>query len=362
MNEKYEIEVWSKAGQPMGNISKLCSEFSYKRTRNDKDEIKFTINLTKLDEYTKKIGYSDSLNFLDILKNDIRVKRYGKYKAAGNVVKFKYKTQQTSVFMEVEVDGYLNFYRTQFATFNYTNTNMEDIMWGVIAQCNTKNGGDYGIRRGTHTGASFKHNANDKEKEVKSFLQQKSAFANSCDFEFTPDKLFNTYEMQGVYRPNVRLVYPGNINGFDGFERDGRDVTNFLYAKGSGNGDDAIQLTAEDATSQNEVYRREAMASWNSVTQLLTLQDHAEAYIAESREVLELPTVTLKPGSIDLDVINIGDSISLEFKEPNALTHINGIYRIESIDVNVTQNGTENVTIQFDNLDIDSIISKQETE
>ena len=45
-----------------------------------------------------------------------------------------------------------------------------------------------------------------------------------------------------------------------------------------------------------------------------------------------------------------------------SLSHINGNYRIQKLDVTVDDNDSETVSISFDDIDIDDIISKQETE
>lgn len=42
------------------------------------------------------------------------------------------------------------------------------------------------------------------------------------------------------------------------------------------------------------------------------------------------------------------------------LEHINGFYRIESIEVDVDNNGAETVNLTFDDIDVDEIIAIQD--
>ena len=181
------------------------------------------------------------------------------------------------------------------------------------------------------------------------------------DFDFSPDKKFNTYAAKGAYRPDVRLTYPGNIQEFS-FNRTVEKVANYIYGIGSGNGDDAVQSTAEDTTSENYIYRREKVMTWNSVVEQDTLDEHTNASLHYYKDIIELPSVTLKDNTLDLSQVDVGDTISLELLSNISLRHVNGFYRIEKIDCTVDENDSEKVQLTFDNLDIDEIIEEQESD
>ena len=359
---KYDIEIWSKDGRPMGNIRPICSNLRWQKTRNEAEQVEFTLNLTKYEEYVKAMGFGDNpYDFMEVGRNDVRIKRNGRYLVGANIIKFGFNAQDPSITMTVSATGYLNYYKNRFCDINYTNTPQHQILWGVINQCNQEVGGDYGIRQGTHKGAVVVRDRNQVRKEVKSFFQQMSQVIGGCDFEFTPDKKLNTYEAIGTYRPEIVLRYPDNIAGFS-FERSVDNVSNFVYAIGSGNGEDAVQTTTSDTDSANYLYRRERIVSYNSVTDETTLAQNAAAVLHYSKEILELPTITVPDGVLDLSTLSVGDSITLEMLGNVSLNHINGIYRIESIAVNVDDNDAETVTLTFDDLDIQSIIDAQESE
>lgn len=357
---KYEVEVFSKDGRPLGDIFHLCSGFKWSKTRNDADMCSFEIDLTKYEQYIQMIGFGDNPHaFMDVGKTDIRIKRNGLYLVGANVIKFGYQGSGESVKMSVSASGYLNYYKKRYADIAYTNTPQQDIMWGVIDACNQEFGGDYGVRRGIHIGSTVRRDRNQLRKEVKSFLQQISEVSGGCDFEITPDKKFNTYEAQGVHRPDTRFEYPGNIAGFS-FERSVDNVANFVYGIGSGNGEDAIQVTAEDTDSESAIYRREMIATYNSVTEIDTLQQNANAVLHYAKDPIELPNITIENGDIDLNTVGIGDTVYVKLAGNKSIANIDGFYRIESLSVSVDDNGWETVDITFDDIDISEIISKQE--
>lgn len=357
---KYEVEVWSKDNKPIGDIFHLCENMRWSKTRNDADMLSFDVDLTRYEEYIKAMGFGDNpKSFMEVGRNDIRVKRNGRYIIGTNIIKFGYKGSSSAVKMSVNASGYLNYYKKRYVTMNYSGKPQQDIMWGVIDMCNKMAGGDYGVRRGRHTGATVLRDRNQERKEVKSFLQQLSQVSKGCDFEITPDKLFNTYEAQGYYRPDMRLEYPGDIASFS-FDRSVENVANVVYGIGSGNGEDAVQTKVEDATSQQAIYRREMIASYNSVTELSTLTQNATAVLHYSKDPIELPSITVENGALDLSDVGVGDTIYIKLNGNKSLQHIDGYYRIESISVSVDSNGWESVELTFDDIDINDIISKQE--
>lgn len=360
--DSYRIEVWDKSGIVLGDIRQLCSNLKWSKQRNEADTLSFDLDLTKYEQYLELINLQDNpYSFLEAGRTDLRLRRGAQYMVGTNANKFAFTTADPSVKMSVNATGYLNYYKQRFLNINYTNTPQHEILWGVIDQCNQKPNGDYGIRQGTHRGAVVNRDRNQVRKEVKSFFQQMSNVINGCDFEFTPDKLLNTYEAIGTYRKDIVLSFPGNIDSF-AFNRSTDSVANYIFGVGSGNGEDAIQAFAGDSDSQDYLYLREKVASWNSVIQQATLQQNTDALLHFAKDILELPTVTLHSGEIDLSTVSVGDTIKVDFSKCmySSLKHITGDYRIEKIDVQVDDNDNEIITLTFDDLDIDAIISKQD--
>ena len=358
----YELEVWDKSGQILGDIRMLCTDLEWHKELNGSEILEFNIDLNRFEAYLKSIGVKYSpYEFLECGRTDIRVKRNGVYIFGTNVYQLNYRYDEPTTIMGVKCVGYLNFYKTQFITASFTDTPQEDILWNIIDQCNQKQGGDYGIRKGTHTGVSILRNRNYERKEVALAIQQMSQVINGCDFAFTPDKLFNTYDKKGAYRPDVVLRFgqDGNITGFN-FNRSIAKVANFIYGLGSGNGEDVILSTAEDANSEDYLYRREKIIMWNSVKIQETLDEHTDSALHQLSSVIELPSITVRDGAVDLSTLDVGDTVAIDLNVNFSLEHIDGEYRIQTIDCYIDDNDCESTTIGFDDLDIDQIIAVQE--
>lgn len=357
---QYKVVVFSKDGLAMGNIYSLCENFSWSKTRNDAESISFDLNLDRYEEYITAIGFGDNPhNFLETGRNDIRIMRNGQWLLGANVIKFGYAGGDKGVTMKVSASGYLNYYKRRYLDIDFDDTPQEQILRQVINQANAKYGGDYGIRYGIHKGASVLRDRHQKRKEIKSFFQQMSQVLNGPDFEFTHDKLLNTFAAIGTYRPDIRLTYPGNIAGW-AFDRTVESVSNYIYGIGSGNGDDAVQAETEDTDSENYLYRREQIITYNSVTDEATLQQNIDAAKHYAANPIELPTITIEDGTLDLSTVGIGDTLPIEMRGNKSLAHINGFYRIESISCSVDKNGAETVDLTFDDIDINDIIALQD--
>ena len=357
---KYKVVVFSKDGRPMGNIFALCENFRWSKTRNQAEQVSFDLKLDRYEEYITALGFGNNPNnFMETGRNDIRIMRNGRWLLGANIVRFNYAGSDKGVIMKVTATGYLNYYKKRYVDIDYDDTPQELILWGVIDACNQVSGGDYGIRQGEHHGDTVIRDRHQVRKEVKSFFEQMSQVLGGPDFEFTHDKKLNTYQAIGAYRPDTRLTYPGNIAGWN-FDRSVDNVANFIYGLGSGNGEDAIQATAEDTASQDYLYRREQIVTYNSVVDPGTLQQNVDAIKHYTAYPIELPTITVEDGVLDYSVVGIGDTIPVEMRGSKLLEHIKGFYRIESIDVAVDSNGAETGDITFDDIDIDEIIAIQD--
>ena len=358
--ERYEIEVWNKNGVLLGNIRHLAQNLKWAKQRNSHETVEFDMDLAKYEDYISQIGVaSNPYDFMEVLSTDIRIKREGVYLIGANVIKFGYSPSDPSVTMHVSCTGYLNYFKDQYLDISYSNTPQGDILWGVINQAQTKTGANFGITKGSHTSTNINRDRNFIRKNVKDFLQQMTNVIGGCDFEFTPDKKFNTYDTIGSYRPDIRLVYPENVDSFS-FERRGDVLHNYIYGLGSGNGDDAVQVISQDTFSMADYYRREKIVTFNSVQNESTLQENTDGVLEMSKGVRELPTFTVHDGVLDLNDVKIGDTIYAELRNFKSLEHIKGFYRIEKIDCSVDENDAETVTLTFDDLDIDDIIESQE--
>lgn len=356
---RYEIEVWSKNGVLLGDIRHLCSSLKWTMQRNAHETLEFEMDLYEYEQYIEKIGViANPFSFMDILSTDIRVKREGKYLFGANIIKFGYSPDGASVKLTVSCTGYLNYLKDQYLTIDYDNAWQGDILWGVIEQVQAKTGSNFGIKKG-NVAQGMKRDRHFTKKNVKDFIQQMTNVIKGPDIKFDADKTFHSYEALGNYRPDIRLVYPENVDSFT-FERRGDVLFNYIQGFGSGNGDDAVQASSQDYHSMQQFYRREKVVTYNSVERLSTLQENVNGVLQATKDPRELPSFTVHDGILDLNDVGVGDTVYAELGGFKSLSHIKGYYRIEKIECSVDNNDAETVDITFDDINIDNIVAQQE--
>ena len=356
---EYKIEVYSKNGKCLGDIRHLAQGLKWTEQRNAAETVSFRMDLARYEEYVKKTGMRP-YDFMDAGTTDIRVVRNGKDRVGAHLIKTVFSPNDPSVDIELSFTGYLNYFKDAYVDADYDKTGQGDIAWGVINQYQGKQDGDFGIRRGRFTSLGKNpRQRHQKRANVKDFLVRLSNVIDGPDFQFTPDKKFNTFDAMGSYRPDIRLSYPGNVASF-GFERSVDSLANYVIGIGSGNGDDAPSTYATDPYSRKALYRREKIVTFSSVVRETTLQENTNGVLELLKDVRELPSFTLSDGVLDLNGVGLGDTIYIEMNGYIMFEHIRGFYRIEKIEVDVDENDAEEVTLTFDNLSVDDIIAQQE--
>lgn len=356
---EYKIEVYSKNGKCLGDIRHLVQGLKWTEQRNAAETVSFRMDLARYEEYVKKTGMRP-YDFMDAGTTDIRVVRNGKDRVGAHLIKTVFSPNDPSVDIELSFTGYLNYFKDAYVDADYDKTGQGDIAWGVINQYQGKQDGDFGIRRGRFTSLGKNpRQRHQKRANVKDFLVRLSNVIDGPDFQFTPDKKFNTFDAMGSYRPDIRLSYPGNVASF-GFERSVDSLANYVIGIGSGNGDDAPSTYATDPYSRKALYRREKIVTFSSVVRETTLQENTNGVLELLKDVRELPSFTLSDGVLDLNDVGLGDTIYIEMNGYIMFEHIRGFYRIEKIEVDVDENDAEEVTLTFDNLSVDDIIAQQE--
>lgn len=356
---EYKIEVYSKNGKCLGDIRHLAQGLKWTEQRNAAETVSFRMDLARYEEYVKKTGMRP-YDFMDAGTTDIRVVRNGKDRVGAHLIKTVFSPNDPSVDIELSFTGYLNYFKDAYVDADYDKTGQGDIAWGLINQYQGKQDGDFGIRRGRFTSLGKNpRQRHQKRANVKDFLVRLSNVIDGPDFQFTPDKKFNTFDAMGSYRPDIRLSYPGNVASF-GFERSVDSLANYVIGIGSGNGDDAPSTYATDPYSRKALYRREKIVTFSSVVRETTLQENTNGVLELLKDVRELPSFTLSDGVLDLNDVGLGDTIYIEMNGYIMFEHIRGFYRIEKIEVDVDENDAEEVTLTFDNLSVDDIIAQQE--
>lgn len=354
----YKIEVWNKSGICLGDIRHLAHDLKWSEQRNAPEGMSFTMDVIEYEQYLDSINMTP-YDFMDAGTTDIRLVRDGVERIGVHLIDFDNDTDDPSVKVIVSLDGYLNYFKDAYVDASYDNIDQGDILWGVINQQQSKPYGNFGITKGSNVSRGQKRDRHQTRAQVKDFIVRMTNVINGPDIQFTPNKEFHSYDAIGSYRPDIRLIYPDNVQSFK-VKRSVSPVANFIYALGSGNGDDAIAATSQDTASMANRYRREKVVTFNSVEDSTTLQQNADGVKEATKEIYEIPVFTLRDGILNVNDVRAGDTVYGQITGRKMYEHIFGSYRIERLEVDVDDNDSETVRVFFDDINIDSIIEQQE--
>lgn len=355
---KYEIELWSKNGVLLADVSKLVRNFSFSLERNEAEQVEIQLDLNSYEDLCADIGASPT-SILSPYQTDIKVKRNGEYLFGAHVGQVETVLGETSASISIRAFGYLNLLIDRYITASYTQNDAVDIAWDLIALTQAQTNGDLGISMGTMVETVARDRTYVRQNVKEAIVNLTKLVNGNFDFEFTADRVFNTYTAIGSNRSaDLEFIYPGNIKQV-GVPRDGLSLFNKIYGLGSGFGADQLTSTQSDNDSQLNYGVHEKIQTFNSVVEQDTLDQNTAGFLNLKKNILEIPQMTVNGEDFSLNQFGIGDSVTVRIEQHPFLATIDGVYRIERIDVNVDENEAEDIRLYFDNLNIDEVIEEQ---
>lgn len=347
----YTIELWDINGQMVMDVSAIASNRGYSLKLNDVENISFDLDLVQFERLCQKIN-TPPRTVLFPARTEVRIRRNGQYVVGGQVVKITPTINENGSSIAVQADGYLNYFLQRFIKKTWTNTDRSQIAWNAISTTQGQANGSFGITQGVLATTMNSDRIADYD-EIKDIITDFTWHAGASptanyDFEFTPEKVFNTYNRKGSDKPEIMLVYPQNIKSLSDVI-DGSTVANKIIGIGSGMGDERIETIKTDVPSQIDYRVREKKQVFNSASVMATLENNTKGVLDLYRQTLEIPEVQLEPGAIDLNTVQTGDSVYVRVEGIDYLNNIDGMFRINSIDVKIDENDSEDVAIKFYN-------------
>ena len=170
---------------------------------------------------------------------------------------------------------------------------------------------------------------------------------DNFDFDFSYDRKFNVYEKKGHDRTNLEISYPGNIHSMS-VARSAASLYNKITNIGSGVGDERMQVVVENIDSQQKYGTRELVATNSNVSLEETLIGQAVGALYDSKDPTDLPTITIKDGSINPFNLQVGDTICPIVESDDYLNTIEGIYRVAKISLSVEEDGIEGMKLTLE--------------
>lgn len=355
----YEVEFWSRQGVLIADVSVLIKGMSFTLGRNESEELQLTLDLNAFEDLAYKLGTLPMV-MLNPYRTNIRVKRRGQYLFGAYVGEVNTNLDENEQTIEVRAMGYLDLLASRYITKEYIQQYETDIIWDMIQTTQAQTNGGMGITLGQQSVQLVKRDRTYERNNIKDATQNLTKLiTGSFDFEFTHDKKFNTYAMIGSDRTReVEFIYPGNILNVR-IPRSGLKLFNKVYGIGAGFGDDQINSTQIDNTSQLNYGVHEEVRTWNSVLLKETLDENVAGRLQNVSDMLEIPQMTVSGRDFDLNTYGIGDRVTVRVEGHQFLNTINGVYRIERIGVSVDENQEEMITVYFDDNDLDGVVEDE---
>lgn len=358
----YEIELWSQSSSRIADISTLCFNRKYTLQRNDAEQLTFDINLFAFENYClKNLGGADPKVLIQPYVTDVKVKRAGQYLFGAQVVDVSFdlaadysrageggggaQANSSDYRVTVTCTGYLNLFKDRYITRNYVGMERTSIATDMLTTTQAQTNGSVGVtNNSTQYATGLVADRTYQRDNIKLKLQELAALSDSpFDFAFSYNKVFSTYQKLGARRQDISFIYGGPLSNVMGFtmDRSALNLYNKVYGIGSGFGTDQLISTQADTTSEINYYIREKIEQYNSVVLQATLDSNTITAVALAKDLLELPKITINGNQLPSTFLSIGDRIPLKVNNHTWLSNINGLFRIEQMDVTIDENDFE---------------------
>lgn len=168
------------------------------------------------------------------------------------------------------------------------------------------------------------------------------------EFDVDPLKVFSLwYPQRGTERDDIIVEYGKNFTKYTR-QGDASDMANEIIIYGAGSGVTQAQETVDDTGLQPQYGIRQATLAANSISDTTLLISIAQQYLNLIGQPYNTFTIDLHQGSDPaLGTYGIGDSIRLIVKK--GLTQIDDFFRVYEIDVALTDDDDEDVTLTLSN-------------
>lgn len=356
-----EIELWSRDGTRLADISHLCQNVWYSEERNEAEALQFSLNLDALESYLiNEAGLDPVSNFREG-QTEIKVKENGEYAFGAQLyyVPINLNTDGSAT-IAVQATGYLNFFKDRYPNPNVKFTNREavEIFYDLVDQAQSVTNGNYGIitrPAGYYvTGKNRDRSYEPYTSSTKLNMQRLTALQDGrFDFRILHDKNLMTYPQIGSPRTDFKVDF--DRKNFRSslvsavLNRGANNLYNRVIGLGSGFGTDQLIYEANDLYSQIEFGLRELPVQFNEVSTQSVLVENAAARLEQVKRLLRMPQVTLSGANLPAQRVEVGDIIPVRMTGRRLLEDLTGYYRIERKEVSYDENFfIEAMTLYFE--------------
>lgn len=339
MNSLYDFVIVTKDGAVVNRLTGV-TERAFSVYLNKAGDAKFVLQPT---------DPTVSGNDLLLGNKDLRIYRGGTLVWGGELVYVRTDLSTDSERLEVSAKGYLDLLSkrvigTAADPVSYADQDLAGIARDLVA---TYAGDWFAI--GTEPTSRTADRTDMQYKNLKEAIDElgNDHIEDGIDYEITADKVFNTYYPQKG-RQLAEVVFEWGVNiDYVFVIDDATQMANEAIVLGAGDGTAMVTATRDSVASVQDVYGlRQAVLSYKDVTEQATLESHGDAELAAYQFPTRIVGVRTK-GNLDpaFGSYSVGDFVRV--KIDRGLIQLDGYYRIYGIDVQITDNDEETITLTF---------------
>lgn len=346
---EYTVELWDINGVMVMDVSAIiATQLRIELHLNDIESIDFSIDLVQFEQLCASIGVNPR-TILEPYRTDVRIRRNGEYLCGAQIVRAtaNFNTTETNK-ISIQCTGYLNYFKDRFITASYSAMTYAQIARQMITDTQAQTNGDFGVILGVDQASPYQQADRVRNYDLQNIkdgiINLTKLEDDNFDFQFTAGKVFNIYSRLGSDRPEVEFVYPQNIASMS-VKRDASTLANKIIGLGSGIGEERLESIAIGLNSAIAYRIRERTELFSSVINQTELDSNTYGKLSEYQYIYEVPALTIVPNEIDLNSVGIGDAVTIRVDGSTFIDNLNGMYRIQSMTITVSNSGEESVSL-----------------
>jgi tail protein (putative endopeptidase) len=353
---KYSFFVYIN-GQLEADLAGIADDRTFTQTRNDADQISFSLNNDKLNDYCKKLNINPA-SLLQAGRTEIRVVRNDIPLVAGELGPWSGQVASPRK-INLQCYGWLDLFKQRLTTSSFSSTSGLSIAQNLINTTLALPYGSAGNFSGLTvgnvpspdqttiygTGSPLTYN----QQTIYTALTNLANDINGFDIEVTWDKKINFYWPHiGATRNDILFTYPGNITDYQP-SIDPTGMYNEILATGSGSGSGQLQVTLDNAASQQIYGLRQNALDDPNITDINLLENLAQAQLNIYSQPLLIQTVVFdgsgRTSAPEVGSFHVGDLVKVFITNDGLYPAVNTYYMIDQIQVTINPDDTETVTI-----------------
>lgn len=347
---KYVIELWSRSGTRICEITHLVRNLFWSEERNEAEVLQFSMDLDAFEDYMDNHVKADVLSNFREGQTEIKIRENGEY-LFGTQLYYAPITfsQNGELTIAVTAQGYLNFFNSRYPdpTISYSGEESVEIFYDLVRQAQLVANGNYGI---IIPASGYYVTGKDRDRSFELYtsstklnMQRLTNLVDGkFDFKFLADKTLMTYEQIGSPRTDFLISYDRTTkrSTLDNatLNRGANNLFNQVIGQGSGFGADQLTSIKNDTASQVEFGLRQTSVQFNEVKVQATLDENTQARLDRVKTLLRMPQITLSGADLPAVPIQIGDIVPIKMTGRKLLEDITGLYRVERKEVKVDEN------------------------